>query len=282
MNYQNKNVNNSINNNSNSKNSNQNDLKDYYSLYIKYKMKYLSLKKSNIKLTERIICNKMKYLNLKKHLGGSSFTEDLEAKSQISNKCEKYDYYPAKCDKDPDCDWDTRRICLPKDKSKSFTDVDGLIGSYLKLPNSEYKRLLNKISDDFDHLKTIKKGSNATLIFIKNIRKLIQKLENEISPEQLERYNIELNQRYNEYIDNKQIFLEEDIQKKIDNLNKKFKSNTAGYNDIIIKSIQKDITDLKNNFQSNYVEKYETELDLFKVRLINSDDNSNANLKKIR
>ena len=49
----------------------QNVSKNYYSLYIKYKMKYLNLKESNINLIEknpeRIINNKMKYLSLKEN-----------------------------------------------------------------------------------------------------------------------------------------------------------------------------------------------------------------------
>ena len=72
----------------------------------------------------------------------------LELKNQIEGgtRCISYDNDPVRCESDPNCVWDFRRVCVEKSEHQPLTkEIEGLIGSHLPHSNIEHKFILKSI-----------------------------------------------------------------------------------------------------------------------------------------
>ncbi|VVU94815.1 hypothetical protein CPAV1605_540 [seawater metagenome] len=156
--------------------------KDYKSLYLKYKSKYLQAKKES-----------------------------------HSKNCQDHDLDPKACQENPNCEWDFRRICLTKGKAvKMPDDPAGLVGSYLSTSNTRNIFLLNEINKNLEEaMKFAQKGNR---LLTKNKIDKINELTTQVENYPLEK-NIEVTEKIINIMDvlnkNEEEFLIKTIEEKL-------------------------------------------------------------------
>ncbi len=156
--------------------------KDYKSLYLKYKSKYLQAKKET-----------------------------------YSKNCQDHDLDPKACQENPNCEWDFRRICLTKGKAVKMPDEPaGLVGSYLPTSNTRNIFLLNEINKNLEEaMKFAEKGNG---ILTKNKIDKINELTTQVENYPLEK-NIEVTEKIINIMDilnkNEEEFLIKIIEEKL-------------------------------------------------------------------
>ena len=106
---------------------------DYKNKYLKYKKKYLELQNQLGGMDSYAKFNK-----------GDASSNEVPTSKEIPIRCDLYNYEPQKCNKNKNCEWDFRNLCIKKGKGLKFPEViEGNIGSYLSIGPKEYKFILH-------------------------------------------------------------------------------------------------------------------------------------------